>query len=475
MSDARDIEKLVFRKLLANPKTLAANLTKLSPSDFTIPIAKDVVSALQNNGYSIHYSPNKAYFEILLRDRIRDKQSLDSACESLVKLANATVDQSDIDILIRELKREKMCAELTNIIRSVTSRIDPSSIDDVYKELMEKLLRLPLGGESVGDTGSLKNVHDDVADRINMIFTESTRKFSTGIKAFDRAIGGYAPGEFIVLAAGSGQGKSAMMLWLTEKWLSLNANVMYVTIEMPYEDTMDRYHAMITGLDTNKIRNRCLNEGEIARYIEYIIARTKTPDMSKKFLEECDTIVDRLNPKYAMDIAMKYPNRKNKFFVLDIARGCTPTRLEQEIIRLSLDAPIHFVVVDYINIMTPNYHNKDYVREQASIAQDLKSVFRRTKTIGLVGAQLNTTELEDADKIKMTDIRYAKAIAENCDWMMAFNRNSDDELAKQIRVELVKHRFAPAAVALLEFDFKNMQVIDLGSADDNPLIQKSEK
>jgi replicative DNA helicase len=261
---------------------------------------------------------------------------------------------------------------------------------------------------------------------------------------------------------------SAVMLWWAEQFLKAGANVLYVTLEMSYEQTMERYGSVITGSNLSRVRNKRLSDDELSNYMKKMIAHSKAPEAQASFLMETDTLLDRTDRRAMLSIAKKYPDRKEKLFVLDIPKNCSPARVEREICRLSLEAPIHFVFVDYLNIMEPNFHSKDWVREQGGLAKDLKEVARKTGTIICTGAQLNTTNLNESSQITTDNLKYAKAICENSDWVIGFHRNQNDMLTKTMRLELAKHRSSAAAIAALEVDFETMQFLDLGDAADLP-------
>jgi replicative DNA helicase len=463
--DLKEVEKRVFRKLISNPKTLAANLNKVSPEDFSIPSLRKVIEAFGQNGNSIHYSPSKEYFEIMLRDFFVEKDKLDQLSSMLAGIASKPEDQSDLEVLAKELKNNRMCSEMARIIEDTSRLVEPGRIEEAYDSMLKRLLQLPMSGSMAHSVGTLKEVDGDVEDRLSMYFKPAKKKFACGPKAFTAANGGFAPGELIVLLAPTGGGKSTVMLWWANEFLKGGGNVLYVTIEMSYEETMERYHSMLTGLSVNKLRNRSLSEMEIARYNMGLVINSKNPAVHDAMRREFSQVLDRTNPQAFLEVGRKYENRKNKFFVLDIPRNCSPGRIDREISRLSLDCPIHFVVVDYLNIMEPNFHSKDHVREQASIAQDLKGVARKTGTIVLTAGQLNTTNLEKDSPITTDNAKYCRAIGENCDWMPAFMQSDQDKMMKQLKIQLAKHRFSAQATALLEIDFETMQIRDLGDAD----------
>jgi replicative DNA helicase len=463
--DIKEIEKRVFRKLISNPKTLPANLNKVSPEDFSIPHLRQVIEAFGQNGNSIHYAPSKEYFEIMLRDRFVEKDKLDQFASMLAGLAAKPEDQSDLEVLAKELKNNRMCSEMARIIEDTSRLVEPGRIEEAYDSMLKRLLQLPMSGTMAHSVGTVTEVDSDVEDRLSMYFKPAKKKFACGPKAFTDSNGGYAPGELIVLLAPTGGGKSTIMLWWANEFLKAGGNVLYVTIEMSYEETMERYHSMITGLSVQRLRNRTLSENEVARYNMGLVLNAKAPTSHDEVKREFARVLDRTNPHSFLEIGRKFENRKNKFFVLDIPNNCTPARIDREISRLSLDCPIHFVVIDYLNIMKPNFHSKDHVREQASIAQDLKGVARKSGSIILTAGQLNTSNLEDDAKITTDNAKYCRAIGENCDWMPAFMQSEQDKMMKQIKIQLAKHRFSAQATALLQVDFDTMQIKDLGDAD----------
>jgi replicative DNA helicase len=238
-----------------------------------------------------------------------------------------------------------------------------------------------------------------------------------------------------------------------------------VTIEMSYEETMNRYHAVQTGypvLDIGHKRIMPENQGD---YFEKLIAASKEPEVRPAFLRECQAIKNRKDPKFALKISKKYANRKAKMFVVDM-EAATPARIEQEMQRIMMDHKLDCVFVDFLNVMDPEFANKDRVRELTSISRSMKKIARKSGTVLFTAAQMDTTGLEGTqDEVLRPDmVKYAKAIAENADWLIAFHRTEEDKAMKQVRLQLAKHRHSSDCTALLEFDFGTMQAIDLGFA-----------
>lgn len=461
-----EIERQVFKKIISNPDSLVLNIGKISPDDFQNRTAKIVLTALTSGDYLAHFAPNKNFFEILLRDRVPDKAKLEQLCVTLENMAKVPSDLSDLELLIREVKSNRMCREMTRIIQDHIENITPADVEKTYEVMVNELLKLPLSAISGVSVATIKEVHECLEERVALYTNQSTVRYPTGIMAFDEAIGGFAPGEFVVITAGTGQGKSNIMLWWAEQYVKAGANVAYVTIEMSYEETMTRYHAMATGYDVVSIGNKRIPEGHLPDYYKKLISHAKESSCRAELMKEMDALVEQTDTRALLDIAKRYPNRKNKMFFLDIG-AISPIRIEREIQRLAMDHKIDYVFADFINVMDPEFHNRDKVKELASISRDLKKVARRTKTILFSAAQLDTTSIEGKqdEKISPDRVKYARAIAENSDWMIAFHRTDEDIRLKQVRLQLAKHRHSADCAALLEFDFATMQAIDLGKPD----------
>ncbi len=470
--DVADIEKQVFRKLLSNPEVLPQYINRISAEDFTTPVIKTVVAAFTGNAAAMaHYVPSKNFFEILLRDRIHTPAELDQVSNVLAGIAANPVDTKDLDMLIREVKANRMCREMTATVRRVIPIIRPDSVDEAYDTLLRDLLRLPLNAASGINVAKLREVHDAIEERTLEYLDKKPDKMPTTIRAFDAVMGGYGPEEFIIISAGTAQGKSYFMLWLAERMVEAGHNTLYVTIEMSYEATMARYNSIQTGFSAIDISDKRIPPGQLPKYFERLIAANKEKNARMAFLRECEALKDRSTPHAALALAKKYKNRPAKMFIMDLPSGVTPARVEQEIQRLSMDNKLHCVFVDFINVMDPTFHNKDRARELANISRELKVIARKCGVRMFSAAQLDTTSIEGTqDEIITTDhIKYSKAIGENADWVMAFFRTEEDNLKKQLRVQMAKTRGSAPVTALLEFDFDTSQAIDLGFADNSPV------
>lgn len=465
-----EIEKKVFRQLLSNPEVLVQYSTKISPEDFTTPIIRNVMNAFTSNVSAMaHYVPSKSYFEILMRDRYHSPAELDQVANVLSGIASVPVTTKDMDMHIRELKANRMCREMAQAIQKAVPIIRPDTVSEAYETLLKDLLRLPLSSSPSVQVAKMREIHDALEERVLELDAPMAARVSTGLKAFDAVMGGFGISELVTLTAGPGQGKSNLLLWWAAHMVECGKNIVYVTIEMSYEETMNRLNAIQTGYDVKEIALKKIHQDSRSDYFERLIAANKDPLVRDAFLRECAVIKDRANPTGALTLSRKYKNRESKMFIIDLPSGCTPARVEQEIQRLSMDNKIDCAFVDFINVMEPSFHHKNEVKELGNIARELKIIARKNHLLMFTAAQLKTGDKRDKDmqnqKLTTDDIKYATAIAEHSDWVVAFYRTEEDDLKKQVRLQMAKHRHSADVTALLEFDFANLQAVDLGFAD----------
>ena len=445
---------------------MASHINRVAVEDFTIPVIKQVMQAFMSNPSAVtHFTPSASFFEILMRDHVHQPEELEQVANMLAGMASKPADPKDLDMLIRELKANRMCRNMAQIIQKVIPTIKPDSIESAYEGLLKDLLVLPLQGMSSAVVATVHEIHEALEERVMSYLEAAAAKVPACLKAFDLVMGGFAYGEFVVITAGTGQGKSNMMLWWAEQFVERGFNCLYVTIEMSYEETMNRYHSIQTGYSVLDIGHKRIMPEHQGDYFEKLIAASKEPEVRPAFLRECQSIKNRKDPKFALKIAKKYSNRKAKMFVVDM-EAATPARIEQEMQRIMMDNKLDCVFVDFLNVMDPEFANKDRVRELTSISRSMKKIARKSGTVLFTAAQMDTTGLEGTqDEVLRPDmVKYAKAIAENADWLIAFHRTAEDMSLKQVRLQLAKHRHSSDCTALIEFDFGTMQAIDLGFA-----------
>ncbi len=468
--DQKTLEKLVFEKILSNIDQCYKKLESLDTTIFSNQTYKNILDLLKEKfEFTINFVPSETFFEILLRDKILNKAQREIIITRLITICKNKLPISDLDILIKELKQIKLCKDIAQILSNASTMISPEKIEVAYNYLVEELSKIPNRNASLIKTNSLIEIHESIDKKVDSYFEQTEEKLPTCIKAFDAVTSGFGKTELLTLAALTGGGKSALLLWLSEQYVEKGYNTVLFTLEMSSEEILYRHNAMQSGINITDIQKRRIPKELEGEYFIKLIAANKDKSIRRIFVKECieNNLHKEFDKEKIIKIASKYKNRKSKFHLIEINSNCTPLKIEQEIIKLkNAGNQIDIVVVDFINVMNYDIPIKDRPRELALISRELKLIAKRQKVLVIIGAQLDGGRVK-TDGLDADAIKYSKAIVENSDWVIGVERTAEDKALNQIKLKLIKHRHSSPATALLQFDFGTMQCKDLGFANDN--------
>lgn len=245
----------------------------------------------------------------------------------------------------------------------------------------------------------------------------------TGIQRLDQHYGGLRPGELFVIMAPTAAGKSTIMPNIALNSWNKGYKVVYVTLEIPASDVLDRMYSNLTQIPYSK-------------FIMHDMTPQEEEVYKKKLIEV-------------------HQNKNNKGYlkVVDITRGCTPLVLESTIYSLLSTADL--LIIDYMGEMiTPRKRDKDW-EEQGEIALALKQLARQWKIPILTAVQTNRQGSKGSFDI--TDISRSWLIANRADFCIGLTRIGESE----VLVKVLKARRGPRFKFKLQFDFGRMTVHDM--------------
>ena len=174
-----------------------------------------------------------------------------------------------------------------------------------------------------------------------------------GFDEFDADTGGFKPGQVTVIAAGTNQGKSTVALNFLNGALAANHGVALFTLEMDREEIID-----LLISNNCRVNRNCFNTGYFQNGdVEKIAAQAS--------------------------LLCKLP-----LWIFDDA-SMTVGSISDRVKALKIENKIGLVVVDYVQIITPD--NAMLPREQqvAEIARGLRILAKQTKLPFIVLSQLN--------------------------------------------------------------------------------------
>jgi len=282
---------------------------------------------------------------------------------------------------------------------------------------------------------------------------------SSGIVKLDEITGGWRPGNFIIVTTVTGEGKSALLLNFGENANKISkVNVALVSLEMSYEEELERYHSMITGVDYQKIRKRECTDLELNTYYRRLCLRMIDPEQKDDFrdwFKKQNTNKIDFN-ELEKTVRTKFKIRPQKFYIFDIPRVCTTKLLEMEIRNILRKEPCPLFIIDHLHVMEPTVHSKNQWQDYGQIARELKGLARDYKITILTAAQLG--QIKEGEKVTTDNIKYAKRLAEEADFVIGFKVTAEDKLLHRIRLELTKHRHTEESTIPIRQMFSQMKI-----------------
>jgi replicative DNA helicase len=202
----------------------------------------------------------------------------------------------------------------------------------------------------------------------------------TGWVGLDRMLGGWNPGDLVVMAARPGQGKTALALTLMWEFAKRDGKGLFVSLEMSNDQIAKRYLSLITDISSWKIRNATLREYEV------------------------DIIIDKAN------------NQTVQFFI-DDDPNCSIMQIKSKAKIHKAKHGLELLVIDYIQLIKGTKQNRE--QEIAEISRNLKLLSKELNITVVVLAQLSRKCEERADKRPMlSDIRESGSIEQDADVVM---------------------------------------------------------
>jgi len=399
-----------------------------------------VISYALRKDYNIVFSftkeyftiePFKVIFEIIKKNRMTfskdiiykfiknvvDENRRDIYKTYIIKIYDEDISQVNrhsVEVLISKLKELQEARNIINGVRKVITDIDKFSV-----EKAKRILHRSIYSDYSKNTRYSGDFLEDFEERKQLIVDRKENPkmlvgVPTGIKEFDELSGGIMRGEFGVVIAATGMGKSvALGNFATNAWLR-GYNVLIVSLEMTKHQIQFRIDSRISKIMHTKFRKATLDE---------------------KDLKIWDIKVKRLREK-----------RKNFLEVLCLSRGCCALEIEEESMKLQSrkNAQIDLIIVDYLNLMSSNESGRDKRdwKQQGEIAWDLKNLSMEFNGIGIPIWTANqiTDEGSSAKKLETKHLKYSRVISEVSPVIVALHQSIDDSLQDIMKLWILKCR-----------------------------------
>ncbi len=243
----------------------------LQPEDFDVEVHRLVFEAMGEMVTMMAEDADPQPFDaLLLRRQLTDNGNLDrvGGLPILSQLTGSSLVEETLIRYAKSLKVLSLRRALQGIGYSLTESVDDplKSLADIVRETEQQLVEIDMAqSEEKGCS-----VSDLLASREDCLdyFTGDKQVVSwkTGFHELDAITGGVSPGNFVVIGARPGEGKSALALRLATNLAEINAmRTAFITLEMSSIDTLKRINSFMSEVSHDKVKAKTLTTLERKR------------------------------------------------------------------------------------------------------------------------------------------------------------------------------------------------------------------
>jgi replicative DNA helicase len=281
---------------------------------------------------------------------------------------------------------------------------------------------------------TLKNIEEVAKTRSSMV------GISSGFTDLDNKIGGFRPGQFIVIAARPAMGKSSLALNMAfNAAMYHDKKIGIFTMEMANDELLMRMISSAAEVRMDDmIKGYGMNDAKIMRITQAADALTRKP-----------LFIDDTGTNTALDIRAK------------------SRRLMAEIGGLDM------LIIDYLQLMTSPRNRDNRQQEISEISRAMKILAKELKIPIIAISQLNrAVDNRPSKKPMLSDLRESGAIEQDADIVMLIFREEyyfpENEEKKGIaEIIIAKNRHGSTGIIEMQFKSEFTTFADKNTGDDN--------
>lgn len=330
---------------------------------------------------------------LLLHERLKDRGELDSVggLAYMTEIADYPPHAANALHYARIVKSKGTLRRLRNATLETLRDLDADGEDpqSVLNRAEERLFKVRdmRSAESVHAIGDVLASALDSIDQPNGGLRKGTR---SGYGKLDSMTGGFRPGQVIIIAGRPGHGKSALAGNLAEHLaLKEDAAVLFVSLEMSKLEVAERLLCSHASINSFSLRNGYIGNDERRKLLASynVLAKTKL------------TIDDG-------------PNR-------------TMTEIAAISRRLKRQDKLDVLMIDYLQLITPENKREPRQEQVASISRRLKTLAKEFDIPVICLAQLNR-QAETTAEPSLAHLRESGAIEQDADNVLFVWRSGKD-------------------------------------------------
>ncbi|UUM19709.1 MULTISPECIES: DnaB-like helicase C-terminal domain-containing protein [unclassified Mycoplasma] len=361
------------------------------------------------------------------------------------KIVNETHFLTNVEKLIDLTKMRNVEAYYEYEINKIKNGTGQMDWKEAYSNIQQFLSD---NSQNSIQSSSFKHIYDTSQELLNSInerLTGVSEDFviKTEFEAVDKFVNGFKPGQFIILAARPGIGKTAFALNIARNITLENLrasndqiinsindqdtkirHVAFISLEMPASELTSRFLSTHSEIPLNKIQDpKRLNSYEKSKLDSFALSFDK---MNVYFDDVPTSSIDDITWKLRL-------LNKNLNYQLDL------------------------IIIDYLQLISgPQGGRGNRQQEVSTISRNLKTLALEMKIPIMALSQLSrTVETREDKRPQLHDLRESGSIEQDADIVIFLSRNAEDkreDMSYNTLLSVAKNRNGQLGLAGLQYN-----------------------
>lgn len=391
-------ERAVLGAMLINPNAVAVAADILCAADFYKPSDGEVFDTI----VSTWLRDEGAVDQVTIGNKLKDQR------DYIFSLVETCPGATSVKHYAKIVRYESMSRNLIRVGGEIAElgydgKLEESMMVDTAESKLSSVRR---------DRGQHVHRASESASKV-MASIESGEKpkmISTGFESIDKYAKGFYGGNFIILGARPGVGKTCLGMAMAQRVASVGGSVAYFSLEMKASELSERLLASLACVSLTKIRERSVcNDEKVA------LSR------AQQVLDDCDL-------QFIDDSTLS---------MLGLASRA----------RTMAKQNLKLVVVDYLQLMNLGSRAENRREEISEMSRRLKSLAMELDVPIVALSQLNRLSTFDGGKVDISQLKESGSLEQDADMVMLMDWPKKDGdgfgATKTVEVSIAKNRHGP--------------------------------
>lgn len=422
------LELLAVKNLCSDSQVSSYLLSSLREEHFAYSASKELYRRVMKVSRTKGKPPE---YDEIISDPAIDKNARKVMAEFDGAMMPKKAKAKSVVVRLEEYRKLRGLYKSTKELYEEFTQKDKVDIEELLGRATDSLtkVRVATNEQKVYHMGKGNNM-----DRLveNILIGEKAMFVPTGFEAWDAINGGIPYGEYFVVCASTGGGKSVMATTLLYNQAKMGFRGCLVPLEMTEEQTMVRVLAAISGIEATRIAQKKLTQNEQKKVWKLY------KQIKGKMMEKEGTF---------------------SIFAPEVDMTC------EEILFTLKPYNYDNIAVDYISLLKDVGADENSVKQLGNVARYSKVYATQTKSIITMCAQLS-----DEGKVK-----YSRAISENAGLSWLWTYTDENRESGLIDVRTGKSRNLVPINFTLGHDYSTMRIFDVQGEDAAPKTEQGMK